>query len=316
MNDQTPLALQAVLDAGMPVVSVKPVTVTAPPERGTDLQVRISAPATGERLPVIVFSHGFGSSLEGSAPLADYWAASGFVVIQPTHLDSRTLGLSPDDARTQTIWRSRIGDLRLVIDSLEEIAGAVPGLAGRIDPEKLAVAGHSWGATSASALIGARIIDADGNADEDFSDPRVRAAVLLAVAGTGEDLTPFAAANFAFMNPSFATMSTPALIVAGGADQSMLSTRGPDWWGDADRLSPADTRLVTLPGAEHSFGGINGYLSTETTDESPARVALLQRLSTAYLRTALGIEAGAWEDASADLPEDLAQLEPEAQPAG
>jgi predicted dienelactone hydrolase len=31
-----------------------------------------------------VFSHGFGSSLDGYGPLADFWAAHGFVVIQPS----------------------------------------------------------------------------------------------------------------------------------------------------------------------------------------------------------------------------------------
>lgn len=61
----------------------------------------MSAPATGSDLPVILLSHGQGysnhlSSLNGYAPLADYWAAHGFVVIQPTHLSSSTLKLSPD----------------------------------------------------------------------------------------------------------------------------------------------------------------------------------------------------------------------------
>jgi predicted dienelactone hydrolase len=296
MDTQIPLAQQAVLQAGMPIISVKPVTLRAP-ERGDDLQVRISAPAAGDQLPVVVFSHGFGSSLEGSAPLADFWAAHGFVVIQPTHLDSRTLNLAPDDPRTPTIWRSRISDLRQVIDDLEQITGAIPGLTDRVDVENLAVAGHSWGATSASALAGARVIDQDGNADEDFSDPRVKAAVFLALAGTGDDLTPWAAENFAFMNPSFTHMTVPALHVAGDHDQSMLSTRGPDWWSDGFRLSPADGHLVTVHGAEHSLGGINGYLSTETTDENPARVALLQQLTTAYLKTALDLDPQAWDDA-------------------
>ena len=62
--------------------------------------MRVSAPVTGSELPVILLSHGHGhsnnlSSLNGYAPLASFWAAHGFVVIQPTHLDSATLSLSP-----------------------------------------------------------------------------------------------------------------------------------------------------------------------------------------------------------------------------
>ncbi|TMQ95305.1 chlorophyllase, partial [Actinomadura soli] len=76
--------------AAAPIVSVKPIVLPAP-ERGEDLHVRVSAPVTGRDLPIVVFAHGFGSNLDGYAPLTDYWAAHGFVVIQATHLDSRRL---------------------------------------------------------------------------------------------------------------------------------------------------------------------------------------------------------------------------------
>ncbi|WP_420593823.1 hypothetical protein [Deinococcus sp.] len=96
----TPTApnLDLILNAAAPILSIKPVVLPAP-ARGTDLQVRVSAPATGESLHVIVFSHGF-------------------VVLQPTHPDSRTLALPPEDPRTPHIWRSRIEDMRRVLDHL------------------------------------------------------------------------------------------------------------------------------------------------------------------------------------------------------
>jgi hypothetical protein len=40
--------------------------------------------------------------------------------------------------------------------------------------------------------------------------------------------------------------------------------------------------------------GIQGYNDTRTTDESPERVALIQQATLAYLRTALGLDDGAW----------------------
>jgi predicted dienelactone hydrolase len=286
------------------VISVRPVVLPAP-GRDEDLQVRVTAPTTGRDLPVVVFSHGFGSSMDGYAPLAEFWAAHGFVVLQPTHLDSRTLGLSPDDPRTPVIWRFRIEDLTRVLDELDVIEGSIPGLAGRLNPGRIAAAGHSWGATTASALLGARILDQEDKAGEDMSDPRVTAGVLLALAGTGgDDLTPFAAENFSFMNPSFAEMRTPALVAAGDHDQSLLSVRGPDWWTDAYTLSLGDKSLLTLFGAEHSMGGITGYSVTETTDENPERVALVQHVTTAYLHSTLGLRDDGWSQARTDLQDD------------
>src|ERR1700691_1521599 len=288
MSDTTSAALGT--DSTTPIVSVRPVTLAAP-DRGQDLQVRVSAPTTGHDLPVVVFSHGFGQSMDSYAPLVDFWASRGFVVIQPTHLDSRTLNLAPDDPRTPLIWRIRIDDLTRVLDQLAAIEAAVPALAGRVNHGRIAAAGHSWGAQTTSMLAGGRIVGADGTPGESMTDPRVGAAVLLALAGTGgADLTPFAAENFSFMSPDFAELKTPALIVAGDHDDFALTVRGPDWFTDGYRLSPGATDLLTLFGAHHSLGGIQGYNDTETTDESPERVAVIQQATLAYLRTALGID--------------------------
>lgn len=125
------------ITAPAPVVSVKPVALEAP-GRGEDLRVRVSAPTTGSELPVVVFSHGFGSSLNGYGPLADFWAAHGFVVIQPTHLDSRTVGLPQDDPRTPRLWRFRVEDTKRVLDQLDLLEAAVPGLRGRLDRSRIA----------------------------------------------------------------------------------------------------------------------------------------------------------------------------------
>lgn len=297
--------IDAHLTAAVPVVSVKPVTLESP-DRGIDLQVRISAPVTGSALPVVLFSHGYGSSLDGYGPLADFWAAHGFVVVQPTHLDSRTVGLPQDDPRTPRLWRFRVEDMKRVLDHLDVLEAAVPGLRGRVDRDRVAAAGHSFGGQTTGNLLGLRVLDpVTGKEEDDLSDARIRAGVLLATAGKGgADLTPFAAENFPFLNPSFARMTTPALVVVGDRDDSPLSHRGPDWMTDAYTLSPGDKSLLTLVGAEHSLGGIPGYEAAETTDADPARVALLQRVTWAYLRHALGIDDAAWVAARKALADD------------
>ena len=305
-----PLVITSALPT--PLVSIKPVVLAAP-GRGLDLPVRVSAPTIGRDLPIIVISHGSGSSLDGYGPLADYWAAHGFVVIQPTHLDSRTVGLAADDPRTPRIWRHRIEDLRRVLDQLDLLEAALPGLAGRLDRSRIAVAGHSFGGQSAGALLGVRILDPETGSEADFSDPRVTAGVLLATAGEGgANLTPFAAAHLPHMNPSFSGMTGPALVVVGDQDEIprkyQLTVRGPDWMAEPYHLSPGPKSLLTLFGAEHSLGGIPGYEVQETTDANPARVALLQHLTWAYLRHALGIEDDSWAAAQQDLAQDPAAL--------
>jgi predicted dienelactone hydrolase len=284
-----------------PIVSVKPLVLSAP-GRGEDLRVKVSAPVAGGELPIVVFSHGFGSSMDGYGPLADFWAAHGFVVIQPTHLDSRTVGLAPDDPRTPRIWRYRVEDAKRILDQLDLLEAAVPGLGGRLDRRRIAAAGHSFGGQTAGNLLGLRVLDPRTGEGEDLSDSRIKAGVLLATAGQGgADLTPFAVENFPFMNPAFADMATPALVVAGDRDFSPLTVRGPDWMADPYFLSPGGKSLLTVFGAEHSLGGIPGYEVRETTDESPERVALIQRLTWAYLRHALDIEDVGWSAAQKTL---------------
>ncbi|MFZ3597961.1 alpha/beta hydrolase family protein [Streptomyces sp. BH104] len=288
--------------APFPVVSVKPIVLPAPHHDG-GLRVRVTAPVSGRPLPVVLLAHVFGSSLDGYGPLADHWAAHGFVVVQPTHLDSRTLGLAADDPRRPRIWRHRVEDMRIVLDHLDVLEASVPGLRDRLDRGRIAVAGHSFGGQTAGLLLGLRVGDPETEVAEDLSDPRVSAGVLLATAGSGGDsLTPYAAENLPWLrHPDFTRMTAPALIVAGDKDELPLTVRGAEWTTDPYFLSPGDKSLLTLYGAEHFLGGVSGYQVAETTDENPAHVALVQRVTTAYLRHALGVDERDWAAARTEL---------------
>ncbi|MFH9471918.1 alpha/beta hydrolase family protein [Streptomyces clavifer] len=288
----------------VPVLSFGPLVLPAP-GRPVDLEMRVSAPATGSGLPVILLSHGQGysnhlSSLNGYAPLAHFWAARGFVVIQPTHLSSRTLNLDPGTPGAPLFWRSRAEDMTRILDGLDLVEAAVPQLLGRLDRSRVAVAGHSMGGHTASLLLGARLTDPEDGAVVDLADSRITAGVLLAAPGRGGDaLSASAATNLPFfLTTDFSGMTTPALVVAGDKDSSThLTVAGPAWHADPYVLSPGRKSLLTLFDAEHGLGGISGYDVAETTDESPERVAAVQRLTWAYLRTELYPGDGAWQEA-------------------
>ncbi|MBS2537718.1 chlorophyllase [Catenulispora sp. NF23] len=289
----------------VPVLSYSPVVLPVP-GRPVDLRLRVSAPAEGTGLPVILLSHGHGgsnnlSSLNGYGPLANAWAAQGFVVIQPTHLSSKTLaGEVGDQPGAPLFWRSRAEDMTHILDRLDVIERTVPQLAGRVDRAKVAVAGHSLGGFTASLLVGAQVTDTDTGEVADLAEPRIKAGVLLAAPGRGgEALNGPRAALVPFTSSvDFGTMTTPALVVAGDKDDSRHFTDvGPTWHADPYTLAPGPKTLLTLFGAEHGLGGIAGYDAAETTDENPEMVAAVGRLTAAYLRSSLFPGDDAWQTA-------------------
>lgn len=67
-------------------------------------------------------------------------------------------------------------------------------------------------------------------------------------------------------------------------------------------------KLLTLVGAQHGLGGIAGYDAKETADESPDRLATVQRMTAAFLRSALYEGDESWTEAGKALAEHLADL--------
>jgi hypothetical protein len=103
----------------------------------------------------------------------------------------------------------------------------------------------------------------------------------------GADLSAFTAESYPFLGLEFAEMRTPALMVIGESDIFQLTVRGADWHAGPYFHSANPKCLLNLFGAGHGLRGISGYDVAETTDESPERVAAVQRLTWAYLRSAL-----------------------------
>lgn len=265
------------------------------------LELRLTAPVTGGALPIAILSHGFGPSSyipskDGYAPLAQFWAERGIAVIQPTHASSRVGGLDPDQPEGPFYWRERVVEIRAILDQLAEIERQAPAIAGRLDHDQIAVAGHSFGGHTCSLLLGGRL------QGEDFSDPRIRAGVLLATPGRGgEELTPDHARRFPFFDVDFSGIELPTLVVCGAEDDPHFTPRGPDWHADAFHDAPGADALVTIGGVGHGLGGISGLDAKETETEDPEALEATRRLTLAWLRSIFCIERDTWTQSQAAL---------------
>lgn len=300
----------------LPIIAVHPIVLPVV-DRPVPLELRVSAPLIGSELPVLLLSHGHGpsnylSSLHGYGPLADYFASRGFVVIQPTHLDSKTLPFrGSDHPEAPLFWRSRAEDMSRILDHLDVVESAVPTLAGRINHAKIAVLGHSMGGHTASVLLGARHTDPASGRAVSVTESRIRAGVLLAAPGRGAALSDYAVKHYSFLaSLDFSTMTVPALVVAGDRDDHpFMKTGGASWHEDPFALAPGPKSLLIVGGGEHGLGGVAGYDAAETTDENPERIALVQRLSWAYLRSQLFAGDAAWQEAQASLAPNAGRVE-------
>jgi dienelactone hydrolase len=269
------------------IIVADPVVVPAS-RLGRALSLKVTAPAVGRNLPVVVLTHGNRLSREDYRPLVEWWARAGFVVIQPDHEDASTDGYWPASI-SSSMWRTRVADVSRAMDAIPVIAATVPGLAGRVDRTRIAVAGHSLGGLTAEMIGGAALRAPVDGQPPIYPDRRVRAVLLLAPPGRYGDLTPQWRDRAPYLDVDFATMKGPVFVVAGGSDDGLpLSDRGAGWREDAYRLAPRGTAcLVVIPGVAHYLGGINGPGMKPDGDATPARLAFVREATTRFLRAAL-----------------------------
>ena len=253
-----------------PIVTINPVVLNdgAP---GKQILLRVTAPLQGKRLPIILFSHGAQYSKDDYLPLTEFWASHGYVVIQPTHIESLSLGLARNDPRIQDAWKTRVLDQRRALDSLEEIERQAPMLKGRMDRKRVLAAGHSFGGHTTAVLIGARTPEMP---EKDLSDPRVIAGVMLAPPG----LAP------GFRNVAWTADARPALTIAGMDD--IIPGFNDDWRAHAQYFyerNGGSQCLAAMTGMKHYLGGTLGTNRTEEKTPNAESLAQVQRLSLAFL---------------------------------
>lgn len=226
-------------------------------KRGITIECRVHFPATGGKLPLIIFSHGFGADRTAFTPIAEHWAEHGYVVVHPSHLDGfgkskgkgaglPTGGLPALMKNAALKIENRVGDLTFILDSLDQLEAKLPALKDRIDRTRIGVGGHSLGAYT-TMLIGGATADIGEVKARSFKDARVRCILPISGQGTGQQ---------GLTESSWAALTSPMLTITGSLDKG-AGGQGPEWKKEPFKFSPdGDKYLVFIEGANHvSFGG-------------------------------------------------------------
>ncbi|MFM8518039.1 MAG: alpha/beta hydrolase family protein [Nevskiaceae bacterium] len=247
-----------------------------PPGESRVMPLRIAAPATGRRLPVVLFSHGAYASKDDYSPILDHWADAGYVVIAITHRDSVKLGVTRG-SNNPKFFEWRLDDLQSILANLEAILQPVPALRARTDVTRIAATGHSFGGLVAQTLGGATFNDlARGGGAVSRADPRIRAVIIFSGAGAFAPLlTP----------ESFATLRVPTLVTVGSNDLKQApDLSGYEWRRQPyDLIAPGQKYLLTLDGADHYLGGIVGRADLPRSPNAPLYLADFNQWSTLFL---------------------------------
>ncbi|MEX2218200.1 MAG: hypothetical protein WD749_05515 [Phycisphaerales bacterium] len=259
----------------------------APPARAPESAATPANKGTGqagapERFPVVVFSHGMGGTRDAYGYFGRHLASHGYIVIHPQHAGSDAaavgrqardrvlpgrqpqepaegtgrgaMGLVLDNVNDPDNLRNRPLDVSFVIDH----ATRDPALSARLDPDRIAVGGHSFGSYTALAVGGMKVhVPAGGqraasNEPSSFHDPRVKA--LIAMSPQGADV-------MGIRPGAWDSLRVPTLFLTGTKDYGQ-GQRPAAWRREAFDKAPAiDAGLIVLTDATHmTFSGRAGLL--------------------------------------------------------
>ncbi|SCL41286.1 Alpha/beta hydrolase family protein [Micromonospora pallida] len=173
-------------------------TLTVEPGSARPLPVTVWYPAAGRsvapgRFPLVLYSHGLHSLPVLHAEVTSRWAAAGFVVAAPAypHTNRRSAQFDRADVRNQPADAWRVIRHLIRLDGLRG-----DPLAGHLDTDRVAAAGHSAGGFTTAGMftsghparLRAGIVIAGGGMAGSFAGPP---ATLLFVHGEADRIVPW-----------------------------------------------------------------------------------------------------------------------------
>jgi predicted dienelactone hydrolase len=241
------------------------------------IPIRVYLPAGVKNAPVVLFSHGLGGSREGSTFLGEHWSARGYVAVFLQHPGSdESVWKSVGPLRRMAALKKaanaenfllRVKDVSAVLDQLEKWNTAKDNvLAGMMDMSRVGMSGHSFGAITTQAVTG----ETAGDANLNYTDPRLKAAIIFSPSSPKNKATP---------KEAFKNVKIPWLLMTGTKDVAPV--------GDID----IESRLAVFPAlpkgnkyelvlfdAEHSV-----FTDRDTKEKSnPNHHKVILALSTAF----------------------------------
>ncbi|NIZ10188.1 alpha/beta fold hydrolase [Pseudooceanicola sp. HF7] len=205
-------------------------------------------------LPLIVVSHGSGSSIDGTAWLAAGLAERGAFVVVMNHPGTTTGDSSP---RRTARLAERAADLGAALDHVL----SDPEIAQHVDPARITALGFSLGGSTVMGLAGLRL---DSDAYRDYCDRFGEAAqdcLFLMRGGVDFNNLPpeFSAdmsdprfSSIVAVDPGYTYAATPYSAAAIGVPVQVVSLGDAFPWFATDVRAEGSGLIDMLPNVEHS----------------------------------------------------------------
>jgi hypothetical protein len=257
-------------------VSIDDSMTISVPETDRQIPLRVVYPDAGGPFPVIILSHGTFSSGKKYDPVATHWAARGYVVVLPDHIDANYGVVPTKNDDMYRVSRSRVADMSILLNRLDEIEGGIPGLEGRMKQQQVIAAGHSFGTQVAMLVTGLRIKNPTNQAITQSDETGFSLLVMLSDPG-----------KMALMpEDTWMGSTVPTFLATGTEDYGLM--------GDGNRVAEfqneilslgdapdADQYLLLIDKGDHYFGGlIHKTVDTEPDHEG---LEIFNTTSTAFL---------------------------------